>query len=155
MDICFANMKVHYNHYSQTNSWSSSVSSCPIRAARFVAMPQNNSGMLLRCDCLVKKSMRTRQRATLVAASMANSKDICKVVGEHSDNSHATSDSSSSGILDGKSAKGSGTTARGRRLLKVREEKRKREYDHLHNYPAWAKWVSFSLGFSLDKIGLV
>ncbi|XP_038971051.1 uncharacterized protein LOC103718539 [Phoenix dactylifera] len=36
-------------------------------------------------------------------------------------------------------AKGSGTTARGRRLLKVREEKRKREYDRLHNYPTWAK----------------
>ncbi|KAF8407399.1 hypothetical protein HHK36_006530 [Tetracentron sinense] len=35
--------------------------------------------------------------------------------------------------------KGSGTTARGRRLLKVREEKRKREYDRLHNYPSWAK----------------
>lgn len=33
----------------------------------------------------------------------------------------------------------SGTTARGRRLLKVREDKRKREYDRLHNYPAWAK----------------
>ncbi|XP_021901178.1 uncharacterized protein LOC110817080 isoform X2 [Carica papaya] len=36
-------------------------------------------------------------------------------------------------------AKGSGTTARGRRLLKIREEKRKREYDRLHSYPAWAK----------------
>lgn len=36
-------------------------------------------------------------------------------------------------------AKGSGTTARGRRLLKVREEKRKREYERLHNYPSWAK----------------
>ncbi|KAI3955567.1 hypothetical protein MKW92_044833 [Papaver armeniacum] len=36
-------------------------------------------------------------------------------------------------------AKGSGTTARGRRLLKVREEKRKREYDRIHNYPSWAK----------------
>ncbi|EXC04044.1 hypothetical protein L484_011024 [Morus notabilis] len=36
-------------------------------------------------------------------------------------------------------AKGSGTTARGRRLLKLREEKRKREYDRLHNYPTWAK----------------
>ncbi|KAJ8759295.1 hypothetical protein K2173_006815 [Erythroxylum novogranatense] len=33
----------------------------------------------------------------------------------------------------------SGTTARGRRLLKVREDKRKREHDRLHNYPAWAK----------------
>ncbi|KAJ0967845.1 hypothetical protein J5N97_024762 [Dioscorea zingiberensis] len=36
-------------------------------------------------------------------------------------------------------AKGSGTTARGRRLLRVREEKRKRENDRIHNYPAWAK----------------
>ncbi|XWS39642.1 hypothetical protein CRYUN_Cryun18bG0072500 [Craigia yunnanensis] len=35
--------------------------------------------------------------------------------------------------------KGSGTTARGRRLLKIREEKRKREFDRLQNYPAWAK----------------
>ncbi|KAK1413567.1 hypothetical protein QVD17_35342 [Tagetes erecta] len=35
--------------------------------------------------------------------------------------------------------RGSGTTARGRRLLKVREEKRKREFDRLHNYPSWAK----------------
>lgn len=38
-------------------------------------------------------------------------------------------------------AKGSGTTARGRRLLKVRDEKRKREYDRLHSYPTWAKSV--------------
>ncbi|KAL9453188.1 hypothetical protein AB3S75_008896 [Citrus x aurantiifolia] len=36
-------------------------------------------------------------------------------------------------------AKGSGTSARGRRLLKVREEKRRREHDRLHNYPSWAK----------------
>ncbi|ERN10209.1 hypothetical protein AMTRI_Chr09g12250 [Amborella trichopoda] len=35
--------------------------------------------------------------------------------------------------------KGSGTTARGRRLLKVREEKRRREHDRIHDYPAWAK----------------
>jgi hypothetical protein len=32
-----------------------------------------------------------------------------------------------------------GTTARGRRLLKIREEKRKREHDRLHSYPPWAK----------------
>ncbi|XP_040996754.1 uncharacterized protein LOC121242842 [Juglans microcarpa x Juglans regia] len=32
-----------------------------------------------------------------------------------------------------------GTTARGRRLLKIREEKRKRQYERLHNYPSWAK----------------
>ncbi|WOK98382.1 hypothetical protein Cni_G07093 [Canna indica] len=36
-------------------------------------------------------------------------------------------------------SKGSGTTARGRRLLRVREEKRRREYERIHNYPAWAK----------------
>ncbi|XP_052207100.1 uncharacterized protein LOC127811364 isoform X4 [Diospyros lotus] len=42
-------------------------------------------------------------------------------------------------VLNGKVAKGSGTSARGRRLLKIREEKRKREYERLHNYPAWAK----------------
>ncbi|KAK1257095.1 hypothetical protein QJS04_geneDACA019246 [Acorus gramineus] len=38
-----------------------------------------------------------------------------------------------------KKKKGSGTTARGRRLLRVREEKRKREFDRLHNYPSWAR----------------
>ncbi|GJY17350.1 hypothetical protein Tco_0388841 [Tanacetum coccineum] len=36
---------------------------------------------------------------------------------------------------------GSRTTARGRRFLKVREEKRKREFDRLHNYPSWAKYL--------------
>ncbi|GMH10880.1 hypothetical protein Nepgr_012721 [Nepenthes gracilis] len=50
-------------------------------------------------------------------------------------------DSDGSDVEDGKRgvAKGSGTKARGRRLLKLKEEKRKREYDRLHNYPAWAK----------------
>jgi hypothetical protein len=32
-----------------------------------------------------------------------------------------------------------GNTARGRRLLKIREEKRKREHDRLHSYPPRAK----------------
>lgn len=41
-------------------------------------------------------------------------------------------------INSGKGSKGSGTSARGRRLLKVEEEKRKREYDR-QQYPAWAK----------------
>ena len=41
--------------------------------------------------------------------------------------------------------KGSGTTARGRRLLKVREEKRKRDYDRLHDYPSWAKYLFLPL----------
>ncbi|XP_020239620.1 uncharacterized protein LOC109818537 isoform X2 [Cajanus cajan] len=49
--------------------------------------------------------------------------------------SHA---SSSSGRRE-ENIKGSGTTARGRRLLRIREEKQQREYDRLNNYPAWAK----------------
>lgn len=52
------------------------------------------------------------------------------------------SDENEAGVLKGK---GSGTTARGRRLLKLREEKRKREYDRLHNYPAWAKYSLYTL----------
>ncbi|XP_022725917.1 uncharacterized protein LOC111282190 [Durio zibethinus] len=47
--------------------------------------------------------------------------------------------SSTSNVTSTGDVKGSGTTARGRRLLKMREEKRKRELDRLHNYPAWAK----------------
>jgi len=38
-----------------------------------------------------------------------------------------------------KSIKGSGTTARGRRLLRIRQDKQQREHERLHNYPAWAK----------------
>ncbi|AQK55268.1 plant/F8L15-130 protein [Zea mays] len=36
-------------------------------------------------------------------------------------------------------AMASGTTARERRLVKVREERRRREYDREHTYPGWAK----------------
>ncbi|GJW68044.1 structural maintenance of chromosomes-like protein [Tanacetum coccineum] len=46
---------------------------------------------------------------------------------------------SSSGDDVSSISRGTGTTTRGRRLLKVREEKRKREFDRLHNYPSWAK----------------
>lgn len=51
-------------------------------------------------------------------------------------------------------AKGSGTTARGRRLLKVREEKRRREYDRLHNYPTWAKYVTIHFSFSCGTLNI-
>ncbi|KAK3011755.1 hypothetical protein RJ639_012300 [Escallonia herrerae] len=54
-------------------------------------------------------------------------------------NDTSTSNGTSDSSMKGKAAKGSGTTARGRRLLKIREEKRKRELERLHNYPAWAK----------------
>ncbi|KAL5982971.1 hypothetical protein ACLOJK_017051 [Asimina triloba] len=51
---------------------------------------------------------------------------------------HAVSESGDSTTTN-TAGKGSGTTARGRRLLRIREEKRKREHDRLRNYPAWAK----------------
>ncbi|GAU43889.1 hypothetical protein TSUD_399370 [Trifolium subterraneum] len=50
------------------------------------------------------------------------------------DNSESESESKSKSSI-----KGSGTTARGRRLLRIRQEKQQREYERLHNYPAWAK----------------
>ncbi|KAJ1442542.1 hypothetical protein SESBI_00908 [Sesbania bispinosa] len=68
---------------------------------------------------------KRRLRPMLVSASVSLSND--------DDNS----DASSSGRRQ--AAKGSGTTARGRRLLRIREEKQRREYDRLHNYPTWAK----------------
>lgn len=42
-------------------------------------------------------------------------------------------------------AAASGTTARERRLAKVREERRRREYDREHTYPGWARSVSLLL----------
>ncbi|KAM0868996.1 hypothetical protein ACQ4PT_040957 [Festuca glaucescens] len=39
----------------------------------------------------------------------------------------------------GDDAAASGTTARERRLTKVREERRRREYDRQHTYPGWAR----------------
>ena len=100
-------------------------------AARLLAMPKNNGRLLFCSDCITKTGMRLPRHpsAALVTASMPNSRDLTNI------------DDSNGGVLDGKTSKGSGTTARGRRLIKVREEKRKREYDRLHNYPAWAKLV--------------
>ncbi|XP_027172907.1 uncharacterized protein LOC113772496 isoform X1 [Coffea eugenioides] len=98
-------------------------------AARLLAMPKNNGRLLFCSDCITKTGMRLPRHpsAALVTASMPNSRDLTNI------------DDSNGGVLDGKTSKGSGTTARRRRLIKVREEKRKREYDRFHNYPAWAK----------------
>ena len=41
----------------------------------------------------------------------------------------------------GNDAAASGTTARERRLAKVREDRRRREYDREHTYPGWARSV--------------
>ena len=45
-------------------------------------------------------------------------------------------------------AAASGTTARDRRLVKVREERRRREYDREHTYPGWAKYALSSLSLT-------
>jgi hypothetical protein len=46
-------------------------------------------------------------------------------------------------------ATASKTTARERRLVKVREERRRREYDRENTYPGWAKYATpFCLAFS-------
>ncbi|CAL1390215.1 unnamed protein product [Linum trigynum] len=51
----------------------------------------------------------------------------------HNGASSSAGSSSSSGTVV------SGTSARSRRLLKIREQKTKRELDRLHQYPSWAK----------------
>ena len=73
-------------------------------------------------------------RPLLVSADSSVSDDNC-----HTFQARGASYSSSSRDA----VKGSGTTARGRRLLKIREEKRQREFDRLHNYPSWARFSSF------------
>lgn len=55
-------------------------------------------------------------------------------------------------------AESSGMGARERRLIKVRETKRQREYERTHHYPQWAKFVfllffnSFFLSFFLQLL---
>lgn len=103
----------------------------PASSSPFLAIPQYN-GML-------PADMKLTQH---VSFSLAALKDV-RGNNDQSLDTVSTSDGDTTGLSSGKAAKGTGTSARGRRLLKVREEKRKREYDRLHNYPAWAK--SFSL----------
>lgn len=100
-------------------------SSRPLSAAQFSAMPQNN---------VTLPAIRKPWRHMLLPMVALAQKDFRGNIDQGIDTTPSTSDGGSE-----KAAKGSGTTARGRRLLKVREEKRKREYERLHNYPAWAK----------------
>ncbi|KAH6815982.1 structural maintenance of chromosomes-like protein [Perilla frutescens var. hirtella] len=102
-----------------------SSSSCSLSAAQFSAMPQYNA--------FVPTSRKPWQHTVLPVVAVAK-RDFRGNVDQDADTVPSTSEGSS-----GKPAKGSGTTARGRRLLKVREEKRKRDHERLHNYPAWAK----------------
>ncbi|KAL8479244.1 hypothetical protein ACS0TY_026202 [Phlomoides rotata] len=100
-------------------------SSRHLSAALFSALPQNNIALP------ATKNPRQYMLLPIVAQAL---KDLRGNSNQGIDTIPSTSDGGSM-----EAAKGSGTTARGRRLLKVREEKRKREYERLHNYPAWAK----------------
>lgn len=100
-------------------------SSCRLTAAQFSAVTQYN--------VFLPTSRKPWQHMLLPVVAVAK-KDVRGNVDQDSD----TVPSTSEGMI-GDSAKGSGTTARGRRLLKVREEKRKRDQERLHDYPAWAK----------------
>ncbi|KAL1561345.1 hypothetical protein AAHA92_04062 [Salvia divinorum] len=102
-------------------------SSCSLSAAQFSAVPPYNVFLPL------PTSRKLQQQMPLHVVAVAK-KDFRGSVDQEDDTEPSTSEGGS-----GKSAKGSGTTARGRRLLKVREEKRKRDQERLHNYPAWAK----------------
>ncbi|XP_031110114.1 uncharacterized protein LOC116014235 isoform X1 [Ipomoea triloba] len=121
----------HYPH-SQLTIWKTSL--CPQIVARFLAMPQKNSECFPNCG-LVMNGSGYSGHMLVQASKLKDNGEVEESVG-------STARSTGNDIsrsLNGKATKGSGTTARGRRLLKVREEKRKREYDRLHNYPAWAK----------------
>ncbi|KAL2230300.1 UNVERIFIED_CONTAM: hypothetical protein Sindi_1624400 [Sesamum indicum] len=105
-------------------------SSHPLSAALFTKKRQNS---------VINPANRKSCRHKLPSLVATAQKDFRGNINQGIDTTPSTSNGDSSSLLNGKDAKGSGTTARGRRLLKVREEKRKREYEQRHNYPAWAK----------------
>ncbi|GMP78554.1 hypothetical protein CsSME_00034462 [Camellia sinensis var. sinensis] len=106
-------------HHSQTSStpWKPLFSSNPpLSSAQILAFPSS-----------IYKPSFSSTHHLLISASATKS---------HSNDKFGEEDNGNSNEI---ATKGSGTTARGRRLLRIREEKRKREFDRLHNYPAWAK----------------
>ncbi|GFP95602.1 hypothetical protein PHJA_001704500 [Phtheirospermum japonicum] len=103
----------------------------PLSAVPFPAVPQNN----VTFPAITKPPWRHMLLSVVALAQ----KDVRGNNDQCIDIIPSTSNEANGGALNGKASKGSGTTARGRRLLKVREEKRKRNYENLHNYPAWAK----------------
>ncbi|XP_017219973.1 uncharacterized protein LOC108197018 [Daucus carota subsp. sativus] len=127
----FSVTQPHYHPYSTSKPWVQHICPCPLLASQFVLIPrkQSRSGYsdTLHSDTPhVFIPMASSSRPPSFSSLDIGVNDI------------STSSSSSNQVFKN-AAKGSGTTARGRRLLKVREEKRKREYDRVHNYPAWAK----------------
>lgn len=125
-------MNLHCHSCSVSTKWNPYFSSRSVLGTQFAPKSQNSSKILFSDKFLKNCTRKSTGHAVIatMAALSSNSKDINRDFGENND-----------GNLNGNTAKGSGTTARGRRLLKVREDKRKREYDKLHNYPAWAKFV--------------
>lgn len=83
-------------------------------------LPWKHSSLLLLCNPVNKLTI-TRASSSSSFESLGEDEDE---VGERK---------------KGAAAKGSGTSARGRRLLKLREEKHRREQQRLNNYPSWAR----------------
>lgn len=102
----------------------------PLSAAQFPVVPQNNIKL---------NSIGKPWRHMLLPTVAHAQKDFRGDINQGVDSTPSKRNEGSNGAVIEKHAKGSGTTARGRRLLKVREEKRKRDYENLHNYPVWAK----------------
>lgn len=79
----------------------------------------------------MKKKKKKQMRLSTCAASLSDNESD-KFLREDTGTSTASTGNSDEIVM-------TGTTARARRLLKIREEKRKREHDRLHSYPPWAK----------------
>nr|DAD32716.1 TPA_asm: hypothetical protein HUJ06_011567 [Nelumbo nucifera] len=109
-----------HSHPTPWKPFSSSSSPSPPSPSRFFVRFTKNKKESISLPIIGDVNSNSRRLAMIRAAASDNSGDTIN-------------------NKDTMAAKGSGTTARSRRLLKVKEEKRKREYDRLHNYPSWAK----------------
>ncbi|KAF7112763.1 hypothetical protein RHSIM_RhsimUnG0195900 [Rhododendron simsii] len=123
--MCYCvNTQPHlYHSHTSSMLWKPFVSS---------PLPVSATKLIVSASC-TKMSFSSES----MAINMMSVKKIPISAAAISSNYNVTNDNFGEDTID--SAKGSGTSARGRRLLKVEEEKRKREYDRLHTYPAWAK----------------
>lgn len=120
---------------SHSKLWSPS-SSCLLSPSYSSAESKSKTHLVFTSNYVPKHSNRLRSRrnqsTVFIVASVSHSQEI--------DQQFVQRDVYNDAVSGGNTAaKGSGTSARGRRLLKIREEKRKRDFDRLHNYPAWAK----------------
>jgi hypothetical protein len=79
-----------------------------------------------------KKKKKKQQMRLLICATSLSDSESDKFLRENTATGTTSTGNTDEIVM-------TGTTARGRRLLKIREEKRKREHDRLHSYPPWAK----------------